>query len=196
MLLTLTMAPDKEPVTFEEVVDYLRLPGAPADAMDVEQHIAAARGTLDGRDGYLGRALITQQWELRIDRFEPEIRIPLPPCQAIDSVTYLDREGSEQTLAASDWRAYGLLGSAPARLRPAPGQGWPETLDAPEAVRVAFTAGYGDTPADIPAPIRGALKRIVGDLYANREDLVTGTVVSRLPTGSLDMVNAYRVWEF
>ena len=42
---------------------------------------------------------------------------------------------------------------------------------------VTFKAGY----ASVPAPLVSAILLMVGDLYANRETAVTGTVAFALP---------------
>jgi hypothetical protein len=80
--------------------------------------------------------------------------------------------------AGVDYLAH--LGDA-AALEPFPGTSWPAARRQLRAVTIEFTAGYpeGDTTgqADVPAPIRDAIKLMVGDLYANRESQVIATGV-------------------
>src|ERR1043165_9106345 len=94
--LRLTDAPSVEPITLEEARDHLRLvaSGSPATHPDddmIEAFITAARQHIDGKDGWLGRCLITQTWELVLDTFpDGEIRLPLSPVQEVVSIKYDD----------------------------------------------------------------------------------------------------------
>lgn len=52
---------------------------------------------------------------------------------------------------------------------------WPENIDCiPQAVKILFTAGYGDNPIDVPANIKLALLSHISFLYENRGDCTTG----------------------
>lgn len=185
MPLRLKTAPAADPVALADVKAHLNIAHSDDDAM-LGEYIANAVETLDGRDGYLGRALVTQVWTLTLPAFTREIILPLPPCQSVDAITYADIAGDEQTLDPSLYNVTRLNSAEPSRIWTEDPDGWPatEALN-PEAVTVEFTAGYGD-PADVPAPIRHAIKEHVSRLYENRE------------TGShlVDAVSAYRVWRF
>ena len=51
-----------------------------------------------------GRALVTQQWRLGLDRFaDDSLELPLPKLQSVQSVTYLDADGVRQTLAGAGY---------------------------------------------------------------------------------------------
>lgn len=64
------------------------------------------------------------------------------------------------------------------------------TEEMAEAV-VAETAG--DSPMVATPLIQAACLLIVGHLYANREDVVTGTIATQLPMGALELVTPYRI---
>jgi hypothetical protein len=51
----------------------------------------------------------------------------------------------------------------------------------------------GSKPILINPSIRAACLLIVGNLYANREDVVVGTISSELPMGSRSLLTPYRV---
>ena len=162
---------------------------------------------LDGRDGLLGRAILTQTWRLSLDRFPREngpfanrksraIVLPLPPLQAVSSVTYLDESNVQQTLQPGTYVVLGTGGHDAARVVPAHGTEWPCTLDFPGAVTVTFRAGYGDID-DVPSPIMLAAKMTAATWFQNRESVVVGNFSAReLPQGALDLLMPYREFEF
>ena len=101
----------------------------------------------------LGRLLITQTVELVLSTFSAgAIDLLLPDVQAIVSIKYLDSDETEQTLPDTDDRLDN--DSAPCRALLSTGKTWPATSTTPNAVRVRFTVGYGDSPADVPANVR------------------------------------------
>lgn len=173
--------------------------------------IATAQNDVDGRDGCLGRALLTQQWRLTLDRFtDPwslcstscysngnylgEIKIPLPPLQTIDSIKYLDESGVEQTVDPSVYRIIDG-GSMPSSLVPKVGLCWPSPiLCAPDAVRIEFTAGYEDVASlnAERAQISQAMLLNIGHLFKNREAIADGQPVA-IPMGYDDLLAKHRV---
>jgi uncharacterized phiE125 gp8 family phage protein len=188
--LVLVTAPEQEPVSLAEVKAHLRVDHDNDDAL-LGALIVAAREHLDGRDGWLGRALMPQTWQLVMDHFpfatdrylgirypEPEwfaIRVPLPPLISVVSIKYIDSEGEEQILAEEQYVVD--TASEPARIYPAYGTTWPTTRCIPNAVTVDFECGYpfGEpegcppvAPVTVPRPIRMAMLGLVAHWYENR----------------------------
>ncbi|PWR18786.1 head-tail connector protein [Zavarzinia compransoris] len=196
MPLILETAPVNDPVTLEEVKEHIHVDFYDEDAR-IADFIKAATQRLDGRDGSLGRCLVTQTWNLTLDRFTSEIAIPLPPCQSIDAITYVDPDGVTQTLAPTEYQAFALGTVEGAKLRPAYGKSWPTIRNVPEAVTITFTAGFGDDPEDIPEPIRTAIKMRVGHLFEHRESVVIGSgFITETPDGVEDFVRDHKTWSF
>jgi uncharacterized phiE125 gp8 family phage protein len=166
-IYTLITAPDVEPVTLAELKTHLRITDTDTDrdAM-LTALLLSARVHIDGKSGYLGRAINTQTWELRLDSFPDEIVIPLPPLQSVTSVKYIDTDGVEQTLSTD---IYQVTTDDPATIVEKYGQSWPSTRDEKEAVRVRFVAGYGDSADDVPEPFKTAIKFHVEALYDKDE---------------------------
>jgi uncharacterized phiE125 gp8 family phage protein len=214
MTLTLVTAPPVEPVSLAEAGDHLRLTpeGSPASYEDIDEAdlvsalITAARQHIDGKDGWLGRALVPQTWDLTLDRFPcatrfnpfAAIRVPLPPLISVGSVKYTDPAGDEQTLATS---AY-LVDSAtePARIMPVYGTVWPSIRYEANAVTVRFTAGYDSgSPVDasaVPETIKRAMLLLIGHLFENRETTIIGATVASMPFAVDALLAPYRVWDF
>lgn len=195
MRLTLMTPPAEEPISLEEIKEHLRL--APDDDEEDELllgMIKAARQKLDGRDGFLGRALVAQTWRLTLDCFPRIVSVPLPPLQSVTSITYLDAAGDEQTLEVAAYHVDGIGDSERATIRPARGRSWPSTWEYPGAVAITFVAGYGE-PDDVPDPIRQALRLHVGHLYNNREATAEGKALSPIPLGWAEHVADFRMVE-
>lgn len=57
----------------------------------------------------------------------------------------------------------------PPRIFPNPGQYWPSVLYTPNAVRVHFTAGYGNDGNAAPARLRQVMRYLITDAYFNRD---------------------------
>lgn len=84
--------------------------------------------------------------------------LPAVPVQAIESVSYVDGNGSSQTLATNQYR---LIGRDPAYLLPAIGVAWP-FFSPREGVTIQFAVGYGTMASSVPEPIRQAIALRVG----------------------------------
>ncbi|TAM96311.1 MAG: hypothetical protein EPN45_21085 [Rhizobiaceae bacterium] len=113
--------------------------------------IAAVTETIDGPTGWLGRAIGPQTLELTLDGWHAHrhhhhwhehphaFRLPCPPIIAVESVIYLDTDGNEQTVDATDYAVTdNLLWFTPVWTAP--------TLGCfPEPIRVQYKAGYNGT---------------------------------------------------
>ena len=167
MWLNQTAAPAVTPITLAEAKEHLRVLHDDDDDY-IGLLIAAATGHLEGRDGIVGRALVTQSWEYRIDCFPRcgHIELPLPPLQSVSSVTYLDDDGVAQTLSTDVYNVETSTLVGMIRLKY--GQDWPATREEPYAVRIAFTAGYG-LAAAVPETLKSAMKLLIGHWYVNRD---------------------------
>lgn len=199
--LELVTPPSGYVVQPSELWDHLRLdltdvgsPSEPADADYVLALNQAAESYLDGQDGILGRALLTQTWRMRLDYFPASIKIPLPPLVSVDSITYVDTDGATQTLASSVYQVVDN-GKWPSEIVEAYNQDWPTIRDVRHAVTVTFTAGYGDADS-VPAPIKHAIKIMVAEWYGKREETVLGKSVEQLPRAVMSLINPLRVQSF
>lgn len=185
MKLVRTDPPEQTAITLEEVWNHLRIipEGSPSETPEdalLERLIQSAIDHIDGVEGYLNRAIVTQSYVGHCGGFPSgrEIALPLPPLQSVESIKYLDPSGDEQTLSMSKYRV--LTVGEPGRILLKTGQTWPATAAEPDAVRIEFTCGYGD-PDDVPAAIKHALLLLVGHMYENREPVAFGAVPVEMP---------------
>ncbi|MGQ3041108.1 MAG: head-tail connector protein [Brevundimonas sp.] len=158
-----TVAPAQTPVTLAEAKAHCRVDHSDEDSL-ITSLIGAAVAELDGWAGSLGRCLVTQTWAQDFDGFPLRLRLPLPAATIV-SVTYVDTDGSAQTLAEDRYELRrDALGSF---VEPAFSYSWPAVRAQSASVTVTFTAGA--SAADVPASIKTAILLRVADLYQNRE---------------------------
>lgn len=182
-----TVKPLIEPVTLQEAKDHLNIDHALDDAM-ISVIIQAARERIEQETG---RALITQTLEQYRDNLIDEICLNGSPVQAVSNIAYLDSDNAAQTLATSlyDVDSKSIIG----RVTRSYNATYPSVYSAPNAVTITYTAGYGSTAADVPAPLRSAILLLIGLLYENRESVIIGTISSTLPMGITFLIAPYRV---
>jgi|SRR5262245_10856195 len=195
--LRIITPPTVQPLTLVETKEHLRVDFTEEDTL-IGLYIEAATSFIEK---FLGRALVTQVWEMAIDQFPTDgkktIAIPLPPLQSVISIKYDDSNMVEQTVSPSGYMVDTI--SEPGRVMPA-SVGWPATYNGIGNVRIQFKAGYpptADSPPNlqqnVPRGIKQGMLLHIGSLYEHREDQVVGFTVSRLPIGSEHILRQFRV---
>jgi uncharacterized phiE125 gp8 family phage protein len=197
MGLSLFAAPAVEPVDVSEMAQFSRLTDISGGSEEylLTTLLQAARQHLDGADGWLGRALITQTWDYTLDCFpwgrEP-ILLPLSPAQSVTSISYIATDGTPTTWTNTLYSVDII--SEPARVMPIYTEIYPVARTIPNAVTVRFKAGYGLRPEDVPAPIRFAIMSLAAHWYENREAVLVGvTDAMPLPMHIDALLASYRV---
>ena len=187
MIMTRVTAPTIEPVTLQEVKDHLRVDGTDDDAL-ISALITAAREHVDGRDGWLGRALCTQTWDCHYDVFPDDglLYLPVAPVQSVTSVKYIDPDGVQQTFSSANYALGADLDWSP-RVILGWDKSWPSIRAVPEAVTVRVVAGY----ASVPRPICQALLLLIGHWHEHREAVMEGTF-REVPTTVSALLTPYR----
>lgn len=155
---TLVTAPVQPPLD----VDYAKL--HIKSITDAEDLLVA--GWILGAGSYFfeqtGRPPIIGTFERWLDRFPSgrgKIELPHPPLQSVISVQYVDGSGVLQDFndgaspASPLYTVKAPQGDYGTRgwVEPIAGVCWPQTTSCESgAVRVQYTAGYGETPDDVP----------------------------------------------
>ncbi len=180
--LVLNTAPALAALTVAEVKAHSRIDFSDDDDL-LADLIAAATAHLDGAVGWLGRCLVEQTWDLKLDCFPlsgRRIDIPLAPLISVGSISYIDENGATQTWASSNYTAFGVGAHMGGGVVEAYEKSYPATRNVPEAVTVTFTAGYENDDSGspsvntVPAAIKRALLIMVADLYEQRETFADG----------------------
>lgn len=194
MAYKLITAPSSEPVSLAEAKLHLKLDADTTDDTLITALISAAR---DRCEQYCNRAFITQTWEVTLNEFPEEedvqdavIYLEKPPIASITSIKYYDTEGVLQTLPSS---VYALDENAePGTVYLKYGQVWPFTYEVQNAVTVRFVCGW-TSAANVPAGIKAAMLLLIGHLYAHREAVNFGNIVTEVPLGMEYLLDPYRI---
>lgn len=195
MDVSLKTAPVERMVTLDEAKAQLRVPGAFTDEDGyITALILSAENYIDGRDGILGRAVISQTWTGTLDyAFPDQIEVPLPPLQSVSSITYIDGDGAEQTLADTEYQV--IKNKEPGLIVPAFGKSWPTVRSQRQAITVEFVAGYGAASA-MPEKIKQMVLFLVSHWYIQRVPVNVGNIVNDIPDTFTALFNASRKWGF
>ncbi len=188
--VTNTIKATTEPVSVEDAKTHLRV-DSDVDTAYIGTLVSSTRRWAER---FTRRAFNTQTWTVTFDRFPTgDILLPFPPLQSVSSITYVDNNGDTQTWSDSE---YGVnTASLPGRVQLGYSESYPDTRSQPNAVTVTLVAGYGDADTDVPDDIRHALKILVAHFYEQRELVITGTIVAKVPQSAMSLLWSYRVME-
>lgn len=161
-----TVAPAETPVSLDDLK--MRLGIEPDDHDDdaaLERMIAAAVAYLDGRGGVLGLAMVTQTWRTWAPGFPGGdwLALQVRPAQSV-TVATRQPDGSYAAVSAD---VYELIAGTDA-LRLKPGQAWPATECAADAVRIDIVAGYGAAAA-VPPEFAELVLDLAAGAYTDKE---------------------------
>lgn len=141
--------------------------------------------TLTSQNAYPPSYYSLPQYSTTLWNYSQMIKLYKPPCIEVQGIDYTDSNGENQTLMQdTDFLLDNI--NEPARLFPMPGAMWPPCSYVPNAVRIRYTAGYGDTTDVDPNPIDGeipqgagsqpmpprllvAMSQLLANWYENRE---------------------------
>lgn len=154
----------------------------------IQSKIDTAVDYLEAPSGLLGKAFITQEWEMlcREPDEDDRIYIPVTPIKSVDSITCFDSDNEQRTLDVEDFHLYGDENWA--YITPKEGVDWPRLANRLDAITIGFTAGFGDNEEDVPERIRQLIRLIVVHWYTNRSAVTTGTIATQLPMAAQSLI--------
>ena len=203
--VNVTAAPAVEPVSLDLARRHCRIDSQAEDDL-LAGYLTSARVMAEM---YLSRALITQtlvwtmrpEWPVRpsVHTLHGPLELPRAPVQSVSTVVVTDKDGNVTTIPAATLPitppllGYKVdIGQTPAQL--VIGQGTALSGNKLvlhtyfDTIKITFVAGYGDTGATVPQPIRDATLMITGFLYENR-----GDVPAELPRAAEWLLDPYRL---
>ena len=202
--------PAIEPITLDALKAHLRITGTAEDA-ELSLFIAAAREQIEE---LTGRALITQEWRLTLDRWPGArhvwwdgvqqgaigdlegaaafnaVELPRYRLQTVNELRVLGTDGTPTTVALTDFVVD--IEQEPGRLVLRSGSTWPVALQTANAIEIDYTAGYGVTANSVPAALRLAILQMAANAYQHRGDECTMEDAYRM-SGAAGIVRAFRV---
>ena len=182
MFPILVEGPAVEPVPLPEMKAHLRVDDDQEDEL-IGGLVTAARLMVEAS---ARRILIAQSWRLMLHRWPQggTVLLPLSPLLSVESVQVYDASGTPEVLPPEDYESD--LASDPPRIlfrrMPEPGR-------MQSGIAIDLRAGYGETPEDVPATLRLAIRILVARWYENRGD-VAGP--QALPPEALSLVAPFR----
>jgi uncharacterized phiE125 gp8 family phage protein len=189
--LELVTQPAIEPVSVNELVDFLRLPQLDDIALVTSLGIVARQYI----EQVTRQTLITQTFNLWLDFFPSSILIPVVPFQSVSFIQWTDQGGIVETLDPSKYEV-DTKGTRPVIVPPL-GYFFPiAKVQYPNAVQVQFTAGYGDDPSDVPESFKLMIKQMVALNYNAREAVVMGQTPAIVPHTFDSLLRINKVWGF
>jgi uncharacterized phiE125 gp8 family phage protein len=155
--------PAVEPVTVSEMRGFLRLDDGAEDAL-VADLIRAARLQVEA---FAGRVLLSSRWRLLLDRWPLGgiVTLSIGPVLAVEAVRVTGASGAAALVAPT---LYDLAPGDPARLVVEAGR--PEPFPLLAGIAIDLRAGYGESPADVPAPLVQAVRLLVARSFEHRGD--------------------------
>lgn len=185
MALRRSSEPAELPLTLDEIKARLRV-GEAADDADLMSMQRAAVRLLDGPEGILNRALVSQGLVYTLDAFPARdcgFDLPLPPLIEVTQVAYIDLAGAVQTWGSANYRVLNAATpSAKGRIELAYNAAWPSTRAMAQAVTVSYLAGYGARNA-VPETVRALVLALVKESYDFRDPVAPGEMK---PTPALE----------
>lgn len=155
--------PEIEPVSLDDAKAHLRITHD-ADDDAIAALIKTARQICEE---HTGLALITRDCRLYLDQWPKHaLSLPKPPLVHVAAVNVYDAGGDAAVFPAASY-AVDTAGR-PGRIEMT---GVPPTPRLPlSGIEIEFSAGFRDTPDDVPPSLREGIKRLVAHLYMNRGD--------------------------
>jgi uncharacterized phiE125 gp8 family phage protein len=176
MTYALITPPTSEPITLAETKSHLRLDDTNEDAL-LAALIRTAREHLERTTGL---SLITQTWRLYLDSIPEDgvIQIARGPVQAIESLTLYDASGEELNLPLT---GHILDGHArPARLVLGRAVRSGQQIN---GIEIDFTAGFGESGAEVPDTLKRAMLMHVTQMFAFRGTVAVEDQPADIPAG-------------
>lgn len=204
--IKVTTAPTAEPLSLQEVKEYLRLEDA-SDERVVQPMITAAR---QFAENHLARSLMQQTITLTLDaitdqesympegmRTAPDLNyyknyvvLPGSPIQSVTTLKTFDDSDNATTMAASKY--YVDTQREPGRIVLRTGETFPTALRVANAIEVVYVAGYASAYA-IPEPIRMGMFQHIAHMYEHRGDMGEYQQAREIPAMIKMLYAPYRI---
>ena len=181
------------PVTIDRLRDHLRVRHDLEDSLYLEYLEAATQLVEEWTErAFITRTFRWTNWNFAHPDDSQIIEIPVTPLVSIESIKYYDADDAEQTLAATE---YYIEGSEQVPACVYPVNPWPVVKERYDAVWIDYTAGHGETPADMPAKLRLVLCQLVEHFNRHRGP-IESSGVSELPLSTRSLINSLKVGSY
>lgn len=136
-------------------------------------------------ENYTGLKILNGSVVEKFDNFTSEIELKYNPVNSITTITYYDTDDTQQS--QTDY--FLDTKKQKAILKPVYGEAWPATNCNYENIEITYDAGY----ATISDDINQAVLLIIGSLYEQRENHISGVSIDSVPVSSEYLLSPYRI---
>ncbi len=163
--------PSVEPITVDEVKEFLRISGD-SENNTINDLIKSARIEAEK---YMKASLIKQKWRLAFcNATEMEVDLPMGPTSSVDIVNLVDKNGTETEFSSANYY-----------LSPAKYFLFFDVIPSAKFIHIDYFAGYGETADSVPQVIKTALLNQIAYRYENRRK-------ANINQASKEVYNLYR----
>ena len=189
--LTLITGPTAQPISLEEVKEHLYIVSTDTTKDTFLSDIQDS--AVDQFQSESEYQVMQATHKLTLTDFPDDyIDIPLIPVQSITTFSYYTDKTTTDTLVL-DTDFYLVATDRFARLYPV--DSWPSVADRPDAIQITFVAGYS-TQSQIPARLLHGLKFLIGHYHENRQNVVVGPNVQKIPESYEAIVDKFKRFHF
>jgi uncharacterized phiE125 gp8 family phage protein len=163
-LITDITPPPREPITLEEAKLFLRLDHNEEDAL-IEELIQSAREQVET---LCRQSLIERPQRVTFaPPFSRSLYLNIAPVQSVTAMTLHLENGEDEAVPLDDLKIN--LRATPANIQKQTLGLWSwHSRPDVTAITVDVIVGYGETPEDIPMPLRQAMLLLIGQGYEHR----------------------------
>jgi uncharacterized phiE125 gp8 family phage protein len=173
-------------LTLSEVKAHIKVDTSDDDTLITNLLIACTNSAQE----YTNRFFIATTIKMIADTWQETETLLKSKVTSIVSIQYYDVDDSLQTLSTS---VYGSdLVSQPARIFLKPNQSFPQLSERKGAIEVKYVVGQAGSD-EVDDAIKQAVLLQIGNLYQNRQSVVTGTIATELPMNAKFLLDQYRV---
>jgi uncharacterized phiE125 gp8 family phage protein len=170
--------PALEPLSLAEAKAHLRIDADDEDAL-IGALIGAARVAVETE---IRRALIAQSWRAFVDTWPADgVTLPVVPVLSLEAVRAFDMDDTPTEL---DEETY--------EFDPADFSVTIDPVPSAKRYEIDFVAGYGEAAANVPAPLRQAMRLLITHWYENRAAVMLSDDPTATPLGYRELVAPYR----
>jgi len=191
MDFVIVTAPTIEPVTVNEVKDYLRVDTNVDDSL-IADLISSAREEVED---WTRRKMMVQTWDYYLDAFPQKnyIILPFGRLNSVTSVKWKDTDGTETTLVENTDYLVETNGDQLGKIILPYGETWPSgPFYTTHAIVIRFVCGW-TAMSSVPGKIRTAIKLRVAARYEDRGESVVGQTVVENKAAEM-LIASERLW--
>lgn len=118
------------------------------------------------------------------------VELPRYPLVSVDTVTVYDEASNATAVVIADTFDVDTQTHLRGRLALQSGAAWPVALRSINSIVVRYTAGFGTLQANVPFPLRRAIRTMARHLFDNRDCSAGNAFVA---SGAQDALEAYRM---